>query len=100
VLDLAPPADGWREDARLRIQTLAPMKKEHLLAKWNGVALAVTDDLSEPFPNPYSPLLGTPKTLAAWTVPRESLRDGANRLEVALAAGGSVEVAFIDLAAG
>ena len=67
--------------------------------KFNGTALAGTDDVSEPFPNPYPPMLGTAETLAAWTVPAALLREGANVLECALASGETVEIAFIDLAA-
>jgi hypothetical protein len=65
--------------------------------KLNGTALAATNDLSEPFPNPDPPLLGTPETLVAWTVPAKLLRDGANRLEVILESGPAVEIAFIDI---
>jgi hypothetical protein len=99
TLNLVPPADGWKTPVRLRVQTLAPMKENRLAVKLNGTALVATDDLSEPFPNPDPPLLGTPETLAAWSVPAELLRDGANRVEVALESGLDVQLAFIDIAA-
>jgi hypothetical protein len=97
TLDLAPPAAGWQKDGRLRIQALAPMKRENLSAKWNGVELASSKDLSEPFPNPYPPMLGTPETLAAWVVPLSALRAGANVLKVRLTGGEAVELAFVDV---
>jgi len=98
VLDLAPPAGGWKKDARLRVQTLAPMKAKQLTVKFNDTALVPTSDLSEPFPNPDPPLLGSPETLAAWTVPTALLRDGANEVVIALRAGESVDLVFLDLA--
>ena len=98
TLDLAPPASGWKEDGRLRVQTLEVMREQHLKVTFNDTALTGTPDISEPFPNPYPPMLGTPETLQAWLVPARALRDGSNRLEVALSAGEAVTVAFIDLA--
>jgi hypothetical protein len=97
-IDCAPPASGWRNDGRLRLQTLVPMKARRLVVKLNNVALTPTDDLSEPFPNPYPPLLGTPETLAAWSVPKALLRAGPNRIEVTLVGDESVDLAFLDLA--
>lgn len=56
-------------------------------------------DLSEPYPNPYSPLLGTPETLRAWFVPRNRLRPGANPFRVEMTGGrGKLQLMFIDLA--
>jgi hypothetical protein len=97
-LDLAPPEGGWKSDARLRVQTLAPLSGQRLVVKLNGVALVPTDDLAEPFPNPDPPLLGTPETLAAWIAPAALLRDGSNHVETSLRAGEPADLAFIDLA--
>jgi hypothetical protein len=99
ALDLAPPVGGWKTNARVRVQTLAPMAAKHLTVKLNGSTLAPTGDISEPFPNPDPPLLGTPETLAAWMAPAALLRDGSNEITVALTAGSeSIAVAFLDLA--
>jgi hypothetical protein len=98
TLDLASPADDWKASARLRIQTLAPMEGKHLAVQLNGTALARSDDISEPFPNPDPPLLGTPETLAAWSVPAALLHDGPNEITVALTQGEPMEFAFLDLA--
>ncbi|MDR3404581.1 MAG: hypothetical protein P4L99_18915 [Chthoniobacter sp.] len=99
TLDLAPPADGWKKDARLRVQTLAPMVGRQLAVKFNGTVLTPTDDVAEPFPNPDRPLLGTAETLTAWTVPLALLRDGQNEVTIMLGGGDPVELAFLDLAA-
>jgi hypothetical protein len=98
--DLAPPEGGWKKGARLRVQTLQPRNGARFEVKWNALALTPTDDVSEPFSNPYPPLLGTSETLAAWTVPASVLRTGPNRLAVTLVAGDPLELAFLDLAAG
>jgi hypothetical protein len=97
-MELAPPAGGWKTEARLRVQTLDPMPGRRLTTKLNGTALTATPDLGEPFPNPDPPLLGTPETLTAWSVPSALLRDGANRVEVTLESGEAVNLAFLDLA--
>ena len=98
ALDLAAPAGGWTKDGRLRVQTLQPVDAQRLVVKMNGALLAPTDDRSEPFLNPYPPMLGTRETLAAWTAPGALLREGVNDVEVGLAAGDPADVAFLDLA--
>ena len=99
AFDLAPPSGGWEKDARLRMQTIRPLSGARLGVKFNEVELAPADDISEPFPNPYPPMLGTPETLAAWTVPAKLLRSGPNRVAVSLAGGEALELGFLDLAA-
>lgn len=99
TFDLSPPEGGWKKEARLRVQTLQPINGARLTVKFNDTPLASTDDITEPFPNPYPPMLGTPETLVAWTVPALLLRAGGNRVEILLAAGESAEVAFFDLVA-
>jgi len=98
TLDLAPRAGGWTAGGRLRIQTEQPMGESRWTARLNGVELAPTDDISEPYPNPYSALLGTPETLRAWTVPADLPRDGDNRAEMALTEGGPATIILLDLA--
>ncbi|HSI12027.1 MAG TPA: hypothetical protein VK961_08285 [Chthoniobacter sp.] len=98
TLDLAPPSGGWKRDARLRVQTLGPMQKEQLAVKWNGQIVAASDDISEPFPNPDPPLLGSAETLRAWVVPAALLRDGNNGISISLTSGEAIEIAFLDVA--
>jgi hypothetical protein len=98
TLDLAPPAGGWKRGGRLRIQGEDSLGESRWAARLNGKELAATDDLSEPYPNPYPPMLGKPEELRAWTVPASVLKDGPNRIEIAMAAGKAVRVAFMDLA--
>lgn len=98
TLDLAPPGGGWQRNGRFRIQTLGPIKGGQLAVKWNDAVLVATDDASEPFPNPYPPMLGTAETLAPWVVPKSALRDGLNQVEVASTGDALVELVFLDLA--
>ena len=100
-MDMAPPAGGWKSEGRLRIQSndrdnsIASMR---LICRFNGVELQDTDDISEPYPNPYPATLGGPETLRAWTVPAKLLKDGINTIEVTVVEGEQVKIIFIDLA--
>ncbi|MBI5684220.1 MAG: hypothetical protein HZC54_04000 [Verrucomicrobia bacterium] len=98
TLDLAPPTGGWKRDGRLRIQGEDPLGESRWTARLNGKDLAATDDLSEPYPNPYPPMLGKPEELRAWRVPASVLKDGPNQIELTMTAGKPVRVAFMDLA--
>ncbi|MDQ3815006.1 MAG: hypothetical protein M3347_13770, partial [Armatimonadota bacterium] len=98
TLDLAPPAGGWKNDGRLRLQTLQPMGDSRFVVKLNDAVLTPTDDISEPYPHANPTLLGTPETLRAWLVPATLLGDGPNQLRVTLEAGASVQIAFLDMA--
>ncbi len=98
--DLAPPTGGWKQDARIRIQTDQPIGKGKWTATFNGELLNPTHDVSEPFPVPYPSLLGKPAELRAWTLPPKLLHEGKNTLEVTLKAGEPLSVIFVDLAAG
>ncbi len=96
VLDLAPPSGGWKKDGRLRIQGAQSLAGAQWRAMLNGEELSAMDDCSEPFPNPYSSLLGKPDEIRAWLVPARILRDGANRIEITSDAG-SATLVFLDL---
>jgi hypothetical protein len=98
TMDLAAPEGGWRKEGRLRLQTLAPMSGKDWAIKFNGVPLAPTDDIREPYPNPDPPLLGTAETLSAWIVPRTILRNGTNEVTMELTTGEPHDVVFVDLA--
>ena len=100
-LDMAPPEGGWKEDGRFRIQAEAEICHTAWEAVLNGVGLEETDDLSEPYDNPYPPLLGTPGQHRAWIVPAEVLKDGVNTIEVTMTAGRAVaKLVFLDLILG
>ena len=97
--DMEPPEGGWSSDAKLRIQSDEAMNDAEFSVCFGDQALPPVDDLSEPYPNPYPPLLGTPETLRAWFVPRNLLRPGANPFRVEMTGGsGKVKLMFIDLA--
>lgn len=92
--DLVPPPGGWTQAGRLRIQSAAPFGPGDWRAWANGTELTVNRDTSEPYPNPYPQMLGTPETLRAWSVPPTLLKAGLNVFEIA---GESATIDMIDL---
>ena len=99
TLDMASPADSWKMVARLRIQGRQSLEDSRWHARFNGVNLIPTDDVSEPYPNPYPPMLGKSEELRAWTVPVRLLKDGINTIEITLDEGELSEIVFLDVAA-
>ncbi len=97
LMDMAPPADGWKTDGRLRIQTLQPVGTRKLGVRFNDREMSPTEDVSEPYPQPYADGLGGAETLRAWTVPRQALRDGLNEIRLSFADGSPMEIVFVDL---
>ncbi|MBI5821983.1 MAG: hypothetical protein HZA88_23665 [Verrucomicrobia bacterium] len=98
TLDLAPPAGGWQRGGRLRIQDEDSLGESRWTARLNGKELVATDDVSEPYPNPYPPMLGKPDEMRAWKVPPSLLKEGPNRFEFTMAEGKPVKLSFLDLA--
>ena len=98
TLDMAPPAGGWKTDGKLRIQNAESFGDGQWKARFNGTDLSTDDDVSEPYSNPYPPLLGRPEGLRAWTVPVNLLRDGLNSIEITLTEGEPTELIFLDVA--
>ena len=85
-------------DARLRIQGRQSLGDSRWRARFNGVDLNATGDVSEPYPNPYPPMLGKPEELRAWIVPVGLLKDGINTIEITLVKGELSEIIFLDVA--
>lgn len=106
AIDMAPPAGGWQDDGRLRIQLDGPWGDRQWTVRVNGQALAPTEDVSEPYPTEFEEALGRPDhdELRAWTVPVELLKDGVNKIEIAVPSespegeGHEGGIVFIDLA--
>jgi hypothetical protein len=97
---LVPPCSGWKEGGRLRVQAEAELADSRWAATFNGTDLAPVADCSEPYPNPYPPLLGESAAMRAWQVPAEALRIGYNRVRLELQAGTSAAtIVFLDLSA-
>jgi len=94
--DMAPPEGGWKKGGRFRIQSEADLEGTRWRVLLNGVELASTPDVSEPYETPYTNCLGTPQTLRAWLVPPELLKDGMNTVEITLLAGGEARLVFLD----
>lgn len=87
AFDLAPPAGGWKNGGRLRIQATERFGDALWTAEINGVRLEETIDRSEPYPNPYPNLLGSLEEYRAWNVPAQLLRDGINDVKVTFEKG-------------
>ena len=99
-LEMAPPAGGWQGEGRLRLQADATLEGRTLAARCNEVDLVRTDDVSEPFENPYPSLLGKPETMRAWKVPAGVLRDGENTFEFRHEGGKPVTLEYLDVRMG
>lgn len=97
ALDLAPPSGGWKKGGRLRLQAESSLDGSAWRLRLNGTELAASTNLSEPYGNPYTPMLGRPEQLRAWQVPASLLRDGVNRIEAAMPAGEPSRVMLLDL---
>ena len=95
---MAPPAGGWKEEGRLRIQTEKPIGNAIWTAKLNGMELPPNADVTEPYPNPSPVMLGTPEEHRAFRVPIAALKDGPNRLELVMTGTKNATLVFIDLA--
>ena len=96
-IQLSPPSGGWKSGGRLRIQTEKPMTERWWQVSLNGVPLSRTEDISEPFANPYPPMLGRPEELRAWSVPAKAPRKGINDIQITLVRGEPCTVVYIDL---
>ena len=96
-MDMAPPAGGWKKGGKLRIQSHISLGDSKWTVRLNGVSLEPNSDVSEPYPNPYPPMLGIPEELRAWSVPADALKDGMNKVDVTMVAGGKADIVFIDL---
>jgi len=98
TLDMAPPTGGWKEGGRLRLQAARGLGTSEWEARLNGARLEPTDDVSEPYPNPYKVALGEPADYRAWIVPARLCRAGANLIEITLTKGKPVRLCCVDLA--
>ena len=87
-----------RKNGRLRIQSAERFGECGFRAKCNNVALKATEDISEPYTNPYPPTLGTKENLVAWNVPFDILKDGINDIEITMEKGKEVIIVFLDIA--
>jgi hypothetical protein len=97
VIDAAPPSGGWKTGGRLRIQSRSPVEQRQLVVRFNDRELTPTDDILEPYPQPYTDGLGSAETLRAWTVPKQALRDGPNEIKLRFSDGSPLEIVFVDL---
>ncbi len=98
LLDMAPPTGGWHKDGRLRIQSMESLKGSQWSVSFNGVKLEQTDDVSEPYPNPYDTGVGAPDNYKAFILPAALVKDGENKIAVTMKKGGAVRLFYLDIA--
>ena len=98
AIDMAPPAGGWKQNGRLRIEAVGSLADGQWKASLNGVPLEPTSDVSEPYPNPYDVALGQPEDYRAWVVPVEVAKKGQNELSLTLIEGEPIRIFYVDLA--
>ncbi len=98
TIDMAPPSEGWKTDGRLRIQVEPEWGPVICNIRFNGHILKDNPDISEPYPTTYWEGLGTSKTLRAWTLPREIMRNGLNEIQIEVPTGCSALPLILDIA--
>ncbi len=96
ALRMAPPTGGWTTDGRLRIQSLNSMGTTVWQASINNVILTPTGDVSEPYGANYD--TGNLEDYRAWIVPKATLIDGMNSLEIKMTSSGSERIIYFDIA--
>ena len=97
-MDMAPPENGWKAQGKLRIQSARGFAHGQWTASINTTKLKQTDNIAEPYENPYPQLLGQKETLLGWTVPASLLHDGINIIEVTMKGSEAAEIVFVDIA--
>lgn len=99
-LDMEPPKGGWKKGGKLRIQSEYSLAGTEWDLLFNGNKLEPTNDVSEPYENPYPTGLGRPEEYKAWIVPGTILKSGKNRIELILKkASRPQNVFYLDLSA-
>jgi hypothetical protein len=99
-VELRPPEGGWTGGGRLRLQSRDPLVEAAFEVTLNGVLLAPTPEIAEPYPHRLAEghLLGNAQTLRAWTVPAAALRNGHNEVAVKMTSGHPAQLVFVDVA--
>lgn len=99
-LDMALPKLTKKCDpvAILRVQFDRAWVNRDIVAYVNGENISLYSDTSEPFPNPYPPLLGVPEQVKAWKIPYNILRVGMNEITLKIKKGDSISINFLDIA--
>ncbi len=81
-LDMAEPLGGWKNKARLRIQTGIDVDCVQFEVKFNDNLLQATDNISEFYPVANPDALGNSKNLRAWDLPAKFLKSGVNVINI------------------
>jgi hypothetical protein len=85
------------KDTRLRIQSDSSLASSTWRARFNGVELVQTPDVSEPFVSRYTPVYGNTVNYRGWIVPGSLPHDGENTIELEFVSGDSKPVIYLDL---
>ena len=96
TLDMAP-TEHQRKDGLLRLMTQNDSRRCRWTAQLNGQSLAPTPFVARPLDHPHRAALGQPSQYACFRCPRALIRDGLNKLALALGEGGPATIQYIDL---
>ncbi|WP_157210710.1 hypothetical protein [Verrucomicrobium spinosum] len=98
VLDLAPPAQGWRREGKMRLQARSSCPEGGIWqARINGQLLPATPDVGEPYPTVYTQMHGQAGEWLAWNVPVSALRPGLNEVVITCPPDTALELLGLDL---
>ncbi len=97
MLDMAPPAQGWKLDGKLRIQSRESLQGCEFEVRLNGRKLTATADVSNPLPDPYSVAQGDPEDYRAWIVPQTAPKNGINTIEIKQTKGAPAPLFYLDI---
>ena len=99
-MDMAAPAEGRSTDGekgRLRIHTEKPLSPAHILvAEFNGARLDPAPDTSPFFGNPFDPMISPAAHRQAWALPSALIREGVNKVRIAIDSGEPVKLIYVD----
>ena len=97
TLDMAP-TEHQTKDGLLRLMTEQDSSKCRWTVQVNGTELEPTAFVRKPIDHPYDGGLGGPTQYACFKCPRALVKDGPNKIVVALVEGGPVAIQSLDLA--
>ena len=98
TVKMSPPTSGWTGMWKLRIMAANDIGTSSWNATLNGHSLTGTDDVSEPYQNPYPDTAGQPQQYRSWLVPAEYLIEGENLINITNVNAGSTKLCYIDIA--
>ncbi len=98
TLDMALPNGGLKHDAKLRIQVEPSWENIPCTITFNNVVLKNTDKIEEPYETILKDGLGNKNSLAAWIVPKETIVNGINYINIIIPKGCDSKLILLDIA--